>query len=57
LAVLQEINHAGTGGLWAELVQNRGGSLQLFWFFLITDFQQQLHWYQGARHCDFSLVL
>jgi alpha-N-arabinofuranosidase len=24
LAVLQEINHAGTGGLWAELVQNRG---------------------------------
>jgi hypothetical protein len=57
LAVLQEINHAGTGGLWAELVQNRGGSLQLFCFFLITDFQQQLHCYQGARHCDFSLVL
>jgi len=54
---LQEINHAGTGGLWAELVQNRGGSLQFFCFFLIIDFQQQLYCYQGARHCNFSLVL
>ncbi|KAJ0047175.1 hypothetical protein Pint_05131 [Pistacia integerrima] len=24
---LQEINHAGAGGLWAELVSNRGHSL------------------------------
>lgn len=22
--VLQEINHAGAGGLWAELINNRG---------------------------------
>jgi alpha-N-arabinofuranosidase len=26
---LQEINHAGAGGLWAELVSNRGHSLIL----------------------------
>jgi hypothetical protein len=53
----EEINHAGTGGLWAELVQNQGGSLQLFCFFLFTDFQQLLYCYQAARHCNFSLVL
>lgn len=27
---MQEINHAGDGGLWAELVQNRGNFFEKF---------------------------
>lgn len=58
--VLQEINHSGAGGLWGELVNNRGSSefsllSNMFGNFLVLDFQiMNSHSFNIYMHSGFE---